>query len=191
MATSPDDRRPGLRPPQFGMATMMITMAVLGAGFAMITYFGAYVASVIALFALMVLVHIAGNALGTKLRQNGDTPIDEDGQLAASATRDRQPAAVEFAPTTRLRDRGSLGLPVAVATVAGFIVTSGVGAVLLPLALSRAPTVVAWIAGSIACGVLGAIATFITFSFIQVASDAVWQATREPTLKNPKTNGHP
>lgn len=179
MPTPPDDRRAGLDPPQFHLSTMLWGVALLAVLFAMVTYFGLHSALVLTLFALAVAAHVAGNALGTKLRASGDRPLPWS-QGEAPATPIRQaPAAEDFAPTTELRERRPLGLPIVIATIAGGLVTAAVGGLLMVAILDRAPTWTAMIAGTVACGALGAIWTFVTFSFVQVTWSACWQATRK------------
>lgn len=183
MTMMPDDRRAGLQPPQFRLSTMLWGVALLAALCGLVTYFGLHSALVLVLFALAIAAHVAGNALGTQLRANGDRPLPrENGEAVARPIR-RMPAAEDFAPSTELRDRRSLGLPIVIATMAGGILTAAVGGLLMVAILDQAPTWTAIIVGTVACGALGAIWTFVAFSFVQVAWSALWQATR-------KTDGH-
>ncbi len=179
MPTPPDDRRAGLDPPQFRLSTMLWGVALLAVLFALVSYFGLHSALVLTLFALAVAAHVAGNALGTKLRASGDRPLPwKLGEPLATPTR-QAPAAEDFAPTTELRDRRPLGLPIVIATVVGGLVAAAVGGLLMLAILDQAPTWTAIIAGTVACGALGAIWTFVAFGFIQVTWSACWQATRK------------
>ncbi len=176
-----DDRRPGLKPPRFGLATLMWAIAVLGVLFALISYLGSHATLLLILFALAVVAHVAGNALGTRLRANGDTPLPEREGDRYEPPQTRVPGQGDFAPTTKLHDRGALGLPIAIATAAGVVAGGLLGGALLGLVAQPAPSWPAVLLGAAACGVLGGIWTFIAFGFIQVAGGAVWQATRDPS----------
>jgi len=177
MLQTPDDHRAGLRPPQFKLSTMLWAVALLAVLCALVSYFGLHSALVLTLFALAVAAHVAGNALGTQLRANGDRPLPlENGKPHRRPIR-HSPTADEFAPATELRDRRSLGLPIVIATISGGILTAALGGILLVAILERAPTWTATIAGTVACGTLGAIWTFVAFGFVQVAWSAVCQAT--------------
>ena len=187
MTPNPDDRRAGLEPPQFRLSTLLYAVALMAVLCALVSYFGLHSALVLVLFALAVAAHIAGNALGTQLRANGDRPLSgKDGKPATRSIR-RSPTADEFAPATELRDRRSLGRPIVIATISGGVLTATTGGILLMTILDRAPTLTALIGGTVACGALGAIWTFVAFSFVQVAWSAIRQATEkvDPHRKTP------
>jgi hypothetical protein len=164
----PTDRRAGLPPPQFRLSTLMLLMAVMGAIFALSGILGAYGTFWLVIFVLAALGHIAGNALGMRLREHGDRPLTPDeagGEVGGS----RSPAAVreiQFAPATRLRERSSLGLPLLLVTVSGVLSGGGVAAYwLLAFTTLSVPTVVVAV---IAFSALGGIWTFLMYSFLAV-----------------------
>ena len=89
------------------------------------------------LLALAVIGHVAGNALGTRLRQNGSRPVDEEGlDLPSAKPWPRALSPDEFAPATQLSRRSSLGRPIFVATVLGTI-AGGIGGGLWPAFAAR------------------------------------------------------
>jgi hypothetical protein len=154
-------------------------IAVLGVLFAMVHYWGAYGAALGVLFALCVAAHVIGNALGTKLRDLGDTPLDEHGCPTRRLPEIRKPNPMDFAPLTRLRERYSLGKRI--------VVFTGMGAAAGGLAGFFA---VAWLddghtawhifgLGTAACAVLGGIWTFAAASFLQVTLGEFLQARRD------------
>src|SRR5262245_27301642 len=125
MNLPPSDRRAGLQPPRFGLGSLFFAVAVLGLMFAFIHYVGMY-GSVIAIFFLLcVAAHVAGNAIGTRLREIGSAPVPGSTTESdfVSATR---VSPADFAPATKLRERSSLGKPIVVVTALG-IVAGGVG----------------------------------------------------------------
>lgn len=168
---------------------MLWVVALLAVLSALVGYFGLHSALVLVLFALAVAAHVAGNALGTQLRANGDRPLQSENGNSVGRPIRRAPTADEFAPSTELRDRCSLGPPIVIATISGGFLTAAAGGLLMIVTLERAPTWTAIFAGTIACGTLGAIWTFVAFSFIQVATGAIWQATRNID-RNHKTPNH-
>ena len=104
----PDDRRPGLSPPQFGLGTLMGLIALLGVMFSIMTSVGPYGVFAVILIVLAVLAHVAANALGTRLRENGSRPVPpDDGGATEGSPRSQRRPPVEghFAPSTRLRER--------------------------------------------------------------------------------------
>ena len=176
MPDTPNDRRAGLPPPQFKLATMLWGVAVLAGLFACVSYLGLHSALILMLFALAVAAHVAGNALGTQLRSNGDRPLPPvDGEPLKQPVH-RIPTPADFAPSTQLRDHRSLGRPIVIATIVGGVGTALLGSILMVGILSKPPTWTALIAGTLACGTLGAIWTFIGFGFVQVAWGALGQA---------------
>src|SRR5687767_10127728 len=94
----PDDRRPVLRPPRFGLRSLLVGIGVLSTLFAISHYFGTYGAAIAMLFGLCVVAHVVGNALGTKLRDFGDTPVEADGSPARRLPVHRKLTAADFAP---------------------------------------------------------------------------------------------
>jgi Flp pilus assembly protein TadB len=187
MSQMPDDRRAGLEPPQFRLSTLLYAVALLAVLCALVSYFGLHSALVLILFALAIAAHVAGNALGTQLRANGDKPLPgKDGKPTMQWIR-RPPTADEFAPATELGDRRSLGRPIVIATISGGVLTAVLGGILLLTILQRTPTLVALIGGTVACGALGAFWTFLAFGFVQVAWGAICQATEkvDPHRKTP------
>src|SRR5262245_13086936 len=105
---NPDDRRPALPPPRFSLGALFVGTALLGVLFAGIHYFGTFWIVIVILFALCVVAHVAGNAIGTKLREFGDTPLEAD-DTPARVPPIAKPAPSDFAPVTRLRQRRPLG----------------------------------------------------------------------------------
>jgi len=154
-------------------------VALLGAIFATLEYLGGHATVLLVLLVLAVFAHVAGNALGTRLRASGDQPLPGHG---AGSRPPRRARAEDFAPTTRLSERRQLGKPTLIATLAGVVLGGTLGGYGLTLLMQRAtlPTVMLAVG---AAAVLGGIWAFLTASFVQVSLGAAWQATREEATR--------
>jgi hypothetical protein len=169
-----DDHRPGLQPPRFSLASLFLIVTVLGVLFAAMTYLGAYAVLIFVVFLLTVAAHVAGNAIGTQLRENGNRRPMSD----APRPKQRPIAPTDFAPASQLHHRSALGMPIVITTVVGSVVGGALGGYGLTMLMER-PTLSAILLGVIASAVLGGIWTFIASSFFQVATGALRQATRD------------
>jgi hypothetical protein len=151
-------------------------MALLGVFFSLMNVLPPLAIAGIVFFALTIAAHVAGNAIGCRLRANGDQPVDAGGQpvrpARASMLRPR------CAPATELSRRRPLGWPIVVATVAGAL-AGGIGGALFSILLSGPRLVpLSVVVGAVAFATLGGIAAFLTFSFAQVGLSALAQALR-------------
>ena len=128
---------------------------------------------------LCVFAHVAGNAIGTRLRDSGnrrDTRHTGDGSTPISAF--PRPAADQIAPATRLGERRRLGWPIMIVTLTG-VVLSGIGGGLWTALASRGPVGPLNIGvGVVAFAFLGGMVAFALGAFTQVLAGAIWQALR-------------
>ena len=175
-----------LRPPQFGLRTLLGLVAACGALLALGQWMSPIAVAGIAFLALSVFCHVAGNCLGTRLREIGDQPqppADEPPRPRGRAL------PQDFAPVTRLGGRHSLGWTIIVASSVG--VTSGaVGGGLWTFAASRGQVGVEHIAiGVVAFAILGGMAAFATVGFTQVLCGAIWQAMNAPPASDSNDRG--
>ncbi|MBC8351350.1 MAG: hypothetical protein H8E66_05155 [Planctomycetes bacterium] len=176
MDSNVDDYSSGLKPPRFSLAALFVIVGVLGTLFAAMSYVGTYATLLLILFALTIAAHVAGNAIGTQLRETGSRPqtLEPD-----APGRKRGPiASTDFAPTSQLHHRSALGKPILVTTTIGSIAGAVLGGSGLAM-LMEDRTLLAIMLGVIASAVLGGIWTFGASSFLQVASGALRQATRD------------
>ena len=167
----------GLEKPRFRLSTLMWVVTVLAVFFAVMANVGAHATALIILFGLAVLAHVAGNAIGTKLRDNGDRAKQHRDSFPQT-TSTKHPSSAS-APATKLHHRTSLGWIVIVVTAFGTIASGVLGALgfwfisdnpLTPLAISL---------GGFAAAALGGMWTFIAASFLKVAISAAWQASSD------------
>ena len=166
-----DSHRPGLRKPQFTLVGLLLGMTLFALLLVTFKTAGPIPGLVLLLAALAVLAHVAGNALGTQLR-------DSTNEVARRASSSNKPPAQphHFARTTRLAERMRMGWPMIVLTglcaAAGAYFGGNLLAEINAAELTRANLTVAFVS----CGVLGAILGFGLSMFFKVAIDAWWQA---------------
>ena len=135
------------------------------------------------LLALSIFAHMAGNAIGTRLREIGSRKDNRAFDLQPQASREPR-----FAPATRLGQRYRLGWPVVIATFTGFI-AGGVGGGFWTLLTAHGHVPIAAVGlGVIAFAALGGILAFATVGFTQVLLGAIWQAMRQSSSDSPKSS---
>ncbi|MEQ8786098.1 MAG: hypothetical protein RIC55_07350 [Pirellulaceae bacterium] len=173
----PNEYRPSLRPPQFRLSTLLLLITCLAGAFASLTLLGRYGTPPAMLLILCVVVHVVGTRIGYRLRANGDRPVDEEGR---PLPRSKRPPLTgrDFAPTTRLSERYSLGWPLLVVTVLGVLLGGGLGGAGLVWLNWERINLFSIAFALVACGVLGGIAGFWIGSFVQVITTAGAQAGR-------------
>jgi hypothetical protein len=176
-----------LRPPQFGLRSMLIAVTACGVLFALLRWLDPIAVAGIAFLAVSVFFHVAGNAIGTRLREIGDEPGPAEGEQTRIGIRCPRPQ--DFAPATQLGQRRSLGWTIIVAISVG-VASGAVGGGLWTFLASRGHAALLSIAvGVLAFAILGGIAAFAVVAFVQVLSGAIWQAlspTREPLTDEPR-----
>jgi len=125
----PDDQRPGLRLPRFRIVTLLLLTGLLCAAFAVVAALSPQAVVGFILLLLCVVAHVAGNALGTQLRDNGS-------QISGiSSTEWKQrflpPAPQDVPPVTVLSHKRGPGILVLIITVACAVAGAVVGGGLL------------------------------------------------------------
>lgn len=180
-STPTHESPPPLTPPRFGLGTLLFWVTVFCAWLASYSLLGPSGAFALGLLVLAIVAHVAGNAIGMRLRQHGGK---RDPAVEREAAPFKGPEASrlgehDFAPVTRLRQRDSLGKPIFYITALGSLACAILGGYGLARLLGENATVANVGVGVLASGVLGAIWSFIAGSFLQVAGTALWQASRE------------
>ena len=173
----PNEYRPGLKPPQFSLRTLLLIVTLSAIFCAVSNFLPPLMTAGLIFLAICVAAHIAGNALGTRLRENGNRAIDAVGQPLALPQHSSRSAP--NAPPTALCQRRSLGWPVLAATLCG-ILACGTGGGLWTALNGAAPAISAIIIAVVSFGVLGGFSAFLAFSFVQVGLGALGQAMSNP-----------
>jgi hypothetical protein len=175
----PSDYRRPLRPPQFTLRTLIWLITLLAVLFSLVNVVHPLMMAGLVLLTLLIAAHVAGNAIGTRLREIGDRPVTKEGQAIPRRRFYPQVDQRSFAPPTDLARRISLGLPILIVTAAGILAGGIAGGLWGYLAAGSG----GWLhiaIGAVAFGFLGGFGSFAAFSFAQVLLGAWWQASRPP-----------
>ena len=175
----PSDYRRPLRPPQFTLRTLIWLITLLAVLFSLVNVVHPVVMAGLVLLVLLIVAHVAGNVIGTRLREIGDRPVTKEGREVPPRPFDRHVDRNSFAPPSDLARRASLGLPILIVTAAGVLAGGISGGMWGYLAAG----IGGWlniVVGAVAFGCLGGFGSVAAFSFTQVILGAWWQASRSP-----------
>jgi len=176
----PSDYRRALRPPQFTLRTLICVITLLAALFSLVNVVHPLVLTGLVLLALLIVAHVAGNVIGTRLKEMGDRPVTKDGREIPPRRFNPRVDESNFAPATDLARRASLGLPILIVTATG-ILTGGVSGGLCGYVAAGSDGGLNIVVGTVAFGFLGGFGSFAVFGFTQVILGALRQASRPPT----------
>ncbi len=156
---------------QFKLRTLLLAVTAIGAVLAFVQAVGALGAIAVGFVLALVLLHVAGNAIGTRLRDDATRQIESQP--------DERPAhgtAAEAATLNagRLGERTPLGWLIAALT----LLAAGVGAYLGWLVFRHQPTTADMIVGTGSSTVLGGFFGFLSSSFAKTVLSAWWEAKR-------------
>jgi len=168
-----------LKLPQFGLRTMFLAVTALGLLFGLMDVIGPLASSALVLLLALVGLHVAGNVVGTTLRNNA--PVGSD-QMIDSSRRSVMttlgPVVVRRdLPPPRLSERTGLGRFNGLCAGLGAVAGSAIGSSILEY--SGDISVRGMVVGFISSGVLGAIFGLLFGCFLGMALSAWWQATSE------------
>src|SRR5690242_2912509 len=101
------NEQPSLRPPQFGLRTLMLGMTVLAVILALLRleWLSPVGFAVLGFLAVSVFAHVAGNCLGTRLRELSARHTESITERQAAFI---VPTKNHFAPATKLSRRDRL-----------------------------------------------------------------------------------
>jgi hypothetical protein len=172
-ATPPsvDDPDATLKPPQFTLRTLLLIIFALACLLAVMTAIGSLWSLAILLLASLVLAHVLGNAVGTRLRDRSVSRLDVDPALTPSRPIPRR----ELLSPKRLTEPARLHWITLVITVGGAAAGGYLGGSALAASYPEATTA-AVVLGYVSSGVLGGFAAFTISSFISVARGALSEA---------------
>lgn len=162
----------GIRP-QFRLTTLLLILTLVCLVLAAFRYIGPIGTFALILAILVVIAHVAGNAIGTSLR-DAVRP-----HLQPRVTADQSGASERLAaPATRLAESRALGKPIYWITAASSLIWGAGGITLIKLISTKSISWNSTIAGALVLGVLGAFWTFVIGSFLQIAFGAFLHALR-------------
>jgi hypothetical protein len=165
----------GLKPPQFGLRTMLVVTTIIALVFFTWRVFGSLAAATEVLFLLAILAHVAGNAVGTQLR---DQRPRRDVHAAPDGGRHPPLSAQAFAPKSHLALRQRLGWMVPVIACLSGIAGGAMGGGWLIRMNAHQIDAGSMLLAYASCGVLGGIAGFLLYGFARVTFQAVREAHR-------------
>jgi hypothetical protein len=160
---------------QFRLRTLLGVVAVFSALFALMGAIGPLASLALVLFVAMIIAHIGGNALGTRLRDHASRqhpPCLADAASLAAARQGGLTAA-------RLQQRTPLGKMIVVASGLGGLAGAAAGGALLVFWIHV--TLPGAAVGTLCSGIIGGFLGFLAGSFLEIAHDAWREAAREPS----------
>src|SRR5687768_11402650 len=89
-------------PPQFGLKTLLVGVAVVSIVLAVANQAGFYAAAILSMFVLLAVAHVAGNAIGTSRRDN--SPSAESGEPPATTLPGTSGPSLPLIQPTELRE---------------------------------------------------------------------------------------
>lgn len=160
---------------RFRLRTLLIGVGLLCFFLAISKLLSAATTALLGLLIFCVVAHVAGNAIGTFLR---DRPSDQrtPGRDFLAPMSD----SIPFAPATGLSQRRSLGLIVPLFVMLGTFTGAGLGSWLLISSLGSKATWANLTLGTSAFAVLGGFFGFGMSTFFKVVIGANIEAWREP-----------
>jgi fatty acid desaturase len=182
VVASRDENELALRPPQFGLRTLFAAMAGLCILFSLMAAIGAMWSLVLVFFLCLAIGHVAGNAIGTTLRDRASEGARREPPEHASREANRQ---ARLSTRQRLRQNTRLPRAATIVTLVGSALGALVGGAALAIANWQqiTPGAVALAIGSSA--VLGGFAGFLLSSFFSVFGPALREA-----VDGEKASGH-
>ena len=172
-----EQRQVALRPPRFGLASLMGAMALLAILFSAARVVNPLAFFCLLLFCLTLFAHVAGNALGTRLRKIGNHSQDDPDHPNGSRLKNEPIADNKFAPAPKLSYRASLGRSMRFCTLSGAALGAVFGGCFLTWENWQLVTIPRILIAATASSVLGGFAGFLASSFLQVAFNTLTDST--------------
>ena len=153
---------------RFRLRTMLLAVTLCGVACAVMQAVGPAWSAILGFGLLLVAMHVLGNAIGTRLRDDAtaDAACDTD-------ERPRHPASFRRPVRSKeLARRAPLGRWIVLVTAIGVAGGGTLGEIFLFGNSARTAVAV----GTISSAVIGGFAAFLTSSFLCVGASALWQA---------------
>lgn len=165
---------------QFRLRTVMLSVTLCGAGFALMNAVGPVWSAICFFTLLLIALHVVGNALGTRLREEAlaDAELENEERPVC-----RMPPPTLARPAKRLALHTPLGRWIAVVTTIGIVGGGTLGEIFFTGHATQAALVV----GTVSSAVLGGFAAFLASSFLRVGFSAIRQAhCDKPAVASPR-----
>ena len=167
--------RTGLNAPRFGLKELFGFVALVAMGLVALQVLDPLVSAALILLGLCLFAHVAGNALGTRLRDGGPTPPQ---------SRPSPPLqSGHYAPATRLGLHQRLGRAILICTALGAVVGAGGGGTALAMINWENVTLANMSLAAASSAVLGGLFGFWLGSFLQIAFQALAEAHKNADSK--------
>ena len=162
--------------PQFTLRTMFLLITVLGLSFAVLETIGMAASFGLLLAVVLVALHVIGNALGTRLRDEASLDISEFNHRNADYPITHHAVPLDTPHVvTGLNGHTRQGWVIYFAMVAGAVAGCFFGATFL--LNSSNPSMRGLLVGAGSSGVVGALFGFLYGSFLKTWLSAWWQAS--------------
>jgi hypothetical protein len=166
--------------PRFSVRALLAVTAVIAAWLAVMRSFGSLGACLFLLGSSIVVLHMAGNVIGIRLRESAPRrrPV-APARAVVPDDSDATSVLSEAVPPAALSRRASLGIPLILATSAGMLCSGLLGYEALARIYANNLTLEAGIVGAASMAALGGFGGFGLWGLIHVAATAWWQAHRD------------
>jgi hypothetical protein len=162
----------GRRRAQFSLRALLLGVTVAAVLCGLVVSVSPLWTLVIGWFFVLVVGHVLGNWLGTRLRQRRQV------RDAALDGTDEQPdcGPIHYAPTSRLRHHVALGRSMFISTAISTVAGCALGVVYL-VRYSEHVTISGLAVGAISAAVIGGVFGFLTSAFVTVTMCAIHEAS--------------
>jgi hypothetical protein len=167
--------QPALGPPRFSLRALLLAVSALCCLFALMAAVGLVWSAAIALLLTLVLAHVLGNSLGTKLRDQTSRQVAADRQ--GCGRQSAMVATTDLLGPRRLAERARLNRVTLLMAIGGALIGGELGGLGAASIYPQASLAAVGL-GVLSAAVLGAFAGFLASSFLSVVRQALAEAHR-------------
>lgn len=167
-----------LGPPQYGLRTLLLVVSTAAVLLGLWNWVSPIVFAALLLLVLSVIAHVAGNVIGSRLRDG--RRLSQGAAVEEDLPQQTLLREHHFAPVTKLGRRHSLGWIPLLSAVAGLIIGAAGGGIATAVLLARDFDWFPVIIAACAFGALGGFGGFLVVGFCQALGEAWHEAARGP-----------